>query len=74
MKRVIEVDGMCCKRCAERAERKLLLLDGVSGAKANFKKGLIFVETELPDSAPVCRDDEAGYKVTLVRARRGLFD
>ena len=51
MKRVIEVEGMCCKRCAERAEKKLLLLGGVSGAKANFKKGVIFVETELEDSA-----------------------
>ncbi len=74
MKRVIEVDGMCCKRCAERAERKLLLLDGVSGAKANFKKGLIFVETELPDSALADCVAEAGFKVNLIRARRGLFD
>ena len=41
MKRVIEVEGMCCERCAERAEKKLRLLDGVSGAKANFKKGVI---------------------------------
>ena len=51
MKRVIETEGMCCKRCAERAERKLLLLDGVTDAKANYKKGIIFVETTLPDSA-----------------------
>ena len=49
MKRVIEVEDLCCKRCAERAEKKLLLLDGVSGAKANFKKNIIFVEAEIPD-------------------------
>ena len=69
MKRVIEVDGMCCKRCAERAERKLLLLDG----KANFKKGLIFVETTLPDSALAECIADAGFQATLIRDRRGLF-
>lgn len=74
MKRVIEVDGMCCKRCAERAERKLLLLDGVTGAKANFKKGIIFVESTLPDSVLADCVNDAGFKVTLVRDRRGLFD
>ena len=74
MKRVIEVDGMCCKRCAERAERKLLLLDGVTGAKANFKKGIIFVETTLPDDALMACVNEAGFQATRVRERRGLFD
>ena len=44
MKKVIEASGICCKRCAERVERKLLLLDGVSGAKANVKKGIVFVK------------------------------
>lgn len=73
MKRVIEVDGMCCKRCAERAEKKLLLLEGVSGAKANFKKGLIFVETELPDEALSECVTAAGFSVKEIRERRGLF-
>ena len=74
MKRVIEADGMCCKRCAERAERKLLLLDGVTGAKANFKKGIIFVETVLPDDALAACVNEAGFKETRLRDRRGLLD
>lgn len=73
MKRVIEVDGMCCKRCAERAEKKLLLLDGVSGAKANFRKGIIFVECEIPDSALSECVTEAGFTVKEIRARKGLF-
>ena len=63
MKRVIEVEGMCCERCAERAEKKLRLLSGVSGAKANFKKGVIFVETELPDEALSACVTEAGFTV-----------
>jgi len=73
MKRVIEVDGMCCKRCAERAEKKLLLLDGVTGAKADFKKGVIFVETTLEDEALAACVTAAGFTVTKVRARKGLF-
>ena len=73
MKKVIEVEGMCCMRCAERAEKKLLLLDGVSGAKANFKKGLIFVETELPDEALVECITAAGFAVKEIRERKGIF-
>ena len=73
MKRVIEVEGMCCKRCAERAERKLCLLDGVTGAKANFKKGIIFVETMLPDEALAACIADAGFTVKEIRERRGIF-
>lgn len=73
MKKVIEVEGMCCVKCAERAERKLRLLDGVTGAKANYKKGIIFVETTLPDSALSACVQEAGFAVKCIRERRGLF-
>ncbi len=73
MKRVIEVDGMCCKRCAERAEKKLLLLDGVTGAKANFKKGVIFVECEVPDETLFNCVTEAGFTVKEIRERKGIF-
>ena len=73
MKRVIEVEGMCCERCAERAEKKLRLLSGVLGAKANFKKGVIYVETELPDEALSACVTEAGFTVKCIRERKGLF-
>lgn len=73
MKRVIEVENLCCKRCAERAEKKLLLLDGVSGAKANFRRGIIFVETELPDEALFACVTEAGFTVKEIRERKGIF-
>lgn len=74
MKRVIEIEDLCCKKCAERVERKLLLLDGVTGAKANFKKGIVFVETVLPDEALASCVTGAGFSVKTVRGRRGLFD
>lgn len=73
MKKVIQVEGMCCKRCAERAEKKLLLLGGVTGAKANFKKGVIFVESELSDEALSSCVTEAGFTVREIRPRKGIF-
>lgn len=73
MKKVIEIEDLCCRKCAERVERKLLLLDGVTGAKANFKKGWVFVETVLPDEALASCVTDAGFHVQTVRPRRGLF-
>ncbi len=73
MKRVIEAEGICCKRCAERVEKKLLLLDGVTGARANFKKGIILVESTLSDEALSACVTEAGFAVKCVRERKGLF-
>jgi len=73
MKKVIEVEDMCCAKCAERAEKKLRLLDGVTGAKANFKKGIILVESSLSDEALVACVTDAGFTVKGVRERKGLF-
>ena len=74
MKRVIETEGMCCKKCAERAEKKLLLSEGVSGARANYKKGTILVEATLSDEELSAIVTEAGFTVVNVRARKGIFD
>ncbi len=73
MKKVIVVSDMCCKKCAERIERKLRLLEGVSGAKANFKKGLVMVESTLLDEELSACVVDAGYTVTEVRLRKGIF-
>ena len=74
MKRVIETEGMCCKKCAERVEKKLLLSSGVSGARANYKKGTILVETTLSDEELMAIVQEAGYTPLQVRERKGIFD
>ena len=74
MKKVIETEGMCCKKCAERAEKKLLLADGVTGARANYKKGTILGESTLDDAELSAIVDGAGFKVLNVRARKGIFD
>ena len=74
MKRIIETEGMCCKKCAERVEKKLLLCDGVSGARANYKKGTVLVETTLKDEELISIVTEAGFTVVRVRERKGIFD
>ncbi len=73
MKKVIEAEGICCKRCCERVEKKLRLLEGVTGAKANFKKSVIFVESTLPDDELKSCVEEAGFQVVNIRPRRGIF-
>ena len=73
MKKVIELKDLCCRKCAERAEKKLLLLDNVRAAKAKFEHNLVFVETALDDG--VLRDclTAAGFEVIGIRERRGIF-
>lgn len=73
MKKIIEVSDMCCKRCAERAEKKLQLLEGVSGAKAKYKKGIIFVESTLPDEELRECVEAAGFPVKEIRLRKSIF-
>ncbi len=73
MKKVIEIADLCCKKCAERVERKLLLLDGVTSAKSNYKKGIVFVESSLPDEELASCVTAAGFTVNEIRLRKGIF-
>ncbi|MGN0822624.1 MAG: heavy-metal-associated domain-containing protein [Candidatus Gallimonas sp.] len=73
MKKVISVEDLCCAKCAERVEKKLRLLDGVKAAKANFKKGIVFVESDLSDEALGACVSEAGFTVKEIRIRKGIF-
>ena len=73
MKKVIEVEEMCCKKCAERVEKKLLLLDGVSGARANYKKKIVLVDSTLSDEELTSCIEDAGFPVKAIRLRKGIF-
>lgn len=73
MKRVIEVEEMCCKKCAERVEKKLLLQDGVSGARANYKKKIVLVDSTLSDEELTACIEDAGFPVKAIRVRKGIF-
>ena len=73
MKRVIEVEEMCCKKCAERVEKKLLLQSGVSGARANYKKKIVLVDSTLSDEELTSCIEDAGFPVKAIRLRKGIF-
>ncbi len=73
MKKVIEIEDLCCKRCADRVERKLLLLDNVLSAKANFKRSIVYVESSLGDEELAACVTAAGFAVKAIRPRKGIF-
>lgn len=75
MKKIIRVEDLCCKRCAERAAGKLLLLNGVTGAKGDYHKNVILVQTDnnVTDEELKQTVEETGFKVTSIEIRKGLF-
>ncbi|MBP5242370.1 MAG: heavy-metal-associated domain-containing protein [Clostridia bacterium] len=75
MKKVIRVEDLCCKRCANRAACKLELVDGVISAKGNYRKNVILVENEARVTDEMLRStvEQAGFTVLAVEERRGLF-
>ena len=73
MKKVIEIEDLCCKKCAERVEKKLLLTEGVTSAKAHLKRGMVYVETVLSDMELANCLESYGFVVKEVRLRKGIF-
>ena len=75
MKKTIKVDDLCCQRCAEQMAIKLALLDGVSAAKANYKKSLIFIEASesVTDEQIHSVFEGTGMNVLSIEKRKGIF-
>ena len=75
MKKTIKVNDLCCQRCAEQMAVKIALLDGVRMAKANYKKGLIFIDVteEVSDEKIKAVFDGTGMEVLSIEKRKGIF-
>ena len=75
MKKVICVDDLCCQRCADQMAVKLALIDGVLKAKADYKKGKIFIEVKesVQDERLTAVFDGTGMKVLSIEIRKGIF-
>lgn len=75
MKKTIKVDDLCCQRCADQMAVKLALLDGVSAAKGNYKKGLVFVEVNdsVTDEQIKAVFEGTGMNVLSIEKRKGIF-
>ncbi len=75
MKKIIRVEDLCCKRCAERAAGKVELLSGVISAKENYRKNAILVQAEARVTDEELRSavEAEGFKVLSVEIRKGIF-
>ena len=75
MKKTIKVNDLCCQRCADQMAVKLALIEGVRGAKANYKKGLVFVEVSegIADETLKAVFEGTGMEVLSIEVRKGIF-
>ena len=75
MKKTIKVNDLCCQRCADQMAVKLALIEGVRGAKANYKKGLVFVDVDesVTDERLKAVFEGTGMEVLSIELRKGIF-
>ncbi len=75
MKKVVYVNDLCCQRCAEQMAVKLALVDGVSKARADYKKNRIFIDVKesVEESALRAVFEGTGMEVLSIELRKGIF-
>ena len=75
MKKTIKVNDLCCQRCADQMAVKLALIDGVRAAKANYKKGLVFIDVaeNVTDETLKSVFEGTGMEVLSIEKRKGIF-
>lgn len=74
MKKIITIEGMTCGHCQARVEKALNSVEGVK-AKVDLKKNSATVETDSTISDDLLKKtvEEAGYTVTSIEEKKGLF-
>jgi len=74
MKKVIAIEGMTCGHCQARVEKALNSVEGVK-AKVDLKKNSATVEADSTISDDLLKKtvEEAGYTVTSIEEKKGLF-
>lgn len=50
-----------------------MLEEGISKAKANYKRNVVFLETTLADEQIASLVSQKGYEVLSVSIRKGIF-
>jgi len=68
MKKIVNIQGMCCEHCAARVEKALSAVSGVVSADVKLKKNIAIVRSreEVPDEEIKKVVEEAGYTVTSI--------
>lgn len=74
MKKIIEISGMSCGHCQARVEKALNAIEGVD-AKVELKKNraVVTLEGGISDETLRSAVTEAGYEVTGISEKKGLF-
>ena len=74
MKKIISIKGMSCGHCAARVENAIRQISGVS-AKVDLAKGhaLVTLEKDISDEILSAAVAEAGYTVSSITEKKGLF-
>ncbi|NLM78152.1 MAG: heavy-metal-associated domain-containing protein [Ruminococcaceae bacterium] len=74
MKKIMKINGMTCGHCQARVEKALNSIEGVK-AKVDLKKAqaLLSLDAPVADEVLIKAVTEAGYHVTDVQEKKGLF-
>lgn len=75
MKKIIDIKGMTCAHCQAAVEKALNGIDGVE-AKVDLKKNqaTVNLQKEIADEVLKEAIEEAGYEVTSITVKKGLFN
>ena len=68
MKKIVNIEGMCCERCAKRVENALSAVSGVISADVKLKKNIAVIRSrdEVSDEEINSVITEAGFSVSEI--------
>ena len=71
MKKIVNIDGMCCERCAKRFENALSAISGVVSADVKLKKKIAVIRSrdEVDDEEIYRTIEYAGFKVSSIELK-----
>ncbi len=75
MKKYVYIDGMCCDKCAKRAENAIAACKNVVNCDVKLKKNMAVVRSREPVSDDEIREavDRAGFAVTNIEEVASRF-
>lgn len=75
MKKIIHIDGMSCAHCQASVEKALNSLPNVATTKVDLKKkqATVTLNAAADDAAMRQVVEDAGFKVTGIEDKKGLF-
>ncbi|MDE6667731.1 MAG: heavy metal translocating P-type ATPase, partial [Clostridia bacterium] len=71
MKKIVNIEGMCCEHCAKRVEDKLSTIKGVVSVDVKLKKKIAVIRSreEVYDEVITAYVTDAGYKVLSIESK-----